>query len=331
MIENEDKIDDVIYNAVIVSLSKIQNVNYENIMVSVSGGSDSDILVDIFSRLDKEKKVKYVFFDTGIEYEATKRHIEYLKEKYQIEIEIIKSYKSVPAVCKLYGQPFISKQASEFIKRLQRHNFKWEDKPYEVLIKEYPNCVSALKWWCNQKGKNSSFNISRNKYLKEFMIAHPPTFKISNMCCHIAKDRTDSLYKKNNNIQLCVTGLRKAEGGTRASAYKNCFTSYDDKSDEFRPIYWFKNDNKKLYEKVYNIIHSDCYVVYGLKRTGCAGCPYGLYLEYELEALKEYEPKLYKAVCHIFKDSYEYTRAYKKFVEEMREKDETNTGTKERC
>lgn len=37
--------------------------------------------------------------------------------------------------------------------------------------------------------------------------------------------------------------------------------------------------------------------------------------KYELEVIKEYEPKLYRAVTNIFKDSYEYTIKYKEFCE----------------
>lgn len=39
--------------------------------------------------------------------------------------------------------------------------------------------------------------------------------------------------------------------------------------------------------------------------------------EQELDIIKEYEPKLYKAVCNIFTKSYEYRRAYEKFKKEM--------------
>ena len=44
---------------------------------------------------------------------------------------------------------------------------------------------------------------------------------------------------------------------------------------------------------------------YGLKRTGCAGCPYGRNFEEELEIMQQHEPKLFKAVNFVFKDSYE--------------------------
>lgn len=51
---------------------------YDTVEVSLSGGSDSDVMLDLLYNLAQDRgwkdKYKYVFFDTGIEYEATKRH-----------------------------------------------------------------------------------------------------------------------------------------------------------------------------------------------------------------------------------------------------------------
>lgn len=41
----------------------------------------------------------------------------------------------------------------------------------------------------------------------------------------------------------------------------------------------------------------------------------------ELDVIKKYKPKLYKAVTNIFKDSYEYTRKYVEFRKMMDEKE----------
>lgn len=113
---------------------------HDNVACSISGGSDSDIMLDIVSKLDTDKKVHYVFFDTGIEMSATKKHLDYLENRYGIEIERVKAEVPVPVGVKKYGYPFISKDFSEMIMRLQNHGFKWEDKPYDELVKEYPNC-----------------------------------------------------------------------------------------------------------------------------------------------------------------------------------------------
>lgn len=60
---------------------------YKNILCSVSGGSDSDIMLDLLTRVDKDKKIKYIWFNTGLEYNATKKHLIYLEKKYNIVIE----------------------------------------------------------------------------------------------------------------------------------------------------------------------------------------------------------------------------------------------------
>lgn len=302
----------IIADSFVITNSKLKQ--YKNIVVSISGGYDSDILLDIISKFSTNKNIKYVFFDTGLEYQATKEHLKYLEEKYGIKIEIIKAIKPISLTCRQYGQPFLSKHVSEMIMRLQKHNFNWEDKPFEELYKEYPKCKSALEWWCNTK-PSKAHNISQNKLLKEFLIAYPPRFQISNLCCKYAKKDVSKKLFSRGWYDLSITGIRKAEGGVRATAYKSCFDNNGDGYDNYRPLFWYKDSDKEEYTKHYGILHSKCYTEYGLKRTGCAGCPFGRDFEHELEIIRDYEPKLYKAVDNIFGDSYDYTRKYREFVE----------------
>jgi 3'-phosphoadenosine 5'-phosphosulfate sulfotransferase (PAPS reductase)/FAD synthetase len=296
----------------------INNPIYERICCSISGGADSDIMLDICVKCDVSNKIDYIWFDTGLEYQATKEHLKFLENKYGIKIIKYKAEKPIPISCGTYGQPFLSKQISEYIHRLQNHNFQWEDEPYEILSQKYPNCQIALKWWCNGRGENSAFNISRKKWLKEFMTSTPPTFKISNKCCHYAKKVVAHKAVKDGEYQLNIVGVRRAEKGARQLVYKSCFDDGNNESyANYRPLFWYKNSDKVDYENFYDISHSKCYSEYGLKRTGCAGCPFGRDFEQELEVIKKYEPKLYKAVTTIFKDSYEYTRKYREFCEKM--------------
>lgn len=254
-----------------------------------------------------------MWFDTGLEYEATKEHLKYLEYRYNIQIKREKSIKPIPLACKQYGVPFISKHVSDRINRLKKHNFKWEDKTFEELYKEYPRCKSALLWWCNAT-KSKKLSIANNKWLKEFLIENPPIdIAISDMCCKYAKEDVARNLIKKDSYDLNITGIRKAEGGRRSTGYKSCFNESNSGCDYYRPIFWYKNENKNTYEDYYNIVHSDCYSQYGLKRTGCAGCPFGRDFEFELEVIKKYEPKLYMAVNSIFRESYEYTRKYKEF------------------
>lgn len=159
--------------SIVVSNSKINNPLYQNILCSVSGGSDSDVMLDLIYRVDKDHKVTYVWFDTGLEYQATKDHLKYLEDRYSIKIEVIKAKKSIPTTCKEMGQPFISKSVSHKIQVLQSKGFKFEDKPKAQLLAEYceeipkeiaekrpdlyhecegkyyRGCCTAIRWWCN--------------------------------------------------------------------------------------------------------------------------------------------------------------------------------------
>lgn len=118
---------------------------HSRILVSVSGGSDSDDMVDVVEHLKPGSgcEVDYVWFNTGIEMDATKAHIRYLKSRYGIEIHEESGKKKVAAAVRSVGYPFYSKQFSEYIERLQKHNFKWEDKPFDALYAEYPQWQSG--------------------------------------------------------------------------------------------------------------------------------------------------------------------------------------------
>ena len=290
---------------------------HDNVACSISGGSDSDIMLDIVSKLDTDKKVRYVFFDTGIEMSATKKHLDYLENRYGIEIERVRNKDSIPQVVKEHGYPFLSKQIAIYIERLQRHNFDWVDEPFDVLYAKYPKCKIALSWWCNHFYEGSRYNIKNTPYLKEFMIENPPQFKISPKCCDYVKKKPAETFRKENGVDITMIGVRKYEGGARSVAYKSCLVDGAHGLQHF-PLFWFKEADKEAYEKACGLVHSDAYTVYGCKRTGCAGCPFGAGFEEELKMLETYEPNLYKAVCNIFGPAYEYTRAYRKFRDQRK-------------
>ena len=108
-------VNSIIGDNLIRAWSKINSHKYKKIVCSISGGSDSDVMLDIVWRCDKDNKVDYVWFDTGLEYQATKEHLKYLENKYNIKIKPYKAIKPIPLSCKQYGQPFINKQAAESV------------------------------------------------------------------------------------------------------------------------------------------------------------------------------------------------------------------------
>lgn len=307
----------IIADSFVKAWSIINNKNNEKILCSISGGADSDVMLDLIWRVDISNKVNYVWFNTGMEYQATKDHLKELEEKYEIGIIREKAILPVPTGCKKYGLPFVSKRVSNLISRLQSHNFRWEDGEFAELLQKYPNCKCALLWWCNQNTK--WLNIDNNVGLKEFLIQNPPQFRISDGCCKYAKKEVGNTFVKKGGYQIRIEGLRKAEGGLRSIRHSSCFSSNKDTGvGDYRPLFWYKNEDKSEYESAYGIVHSKCYSEYGLKRTGCVGCPFGRNFETELEACKTYEPKLLNAAQNVFGESYEYTKKYREFVKQLK-------------
>lgn len=75
-----------ISKSIIKSYNIINKSQYKHILCSISGGADSDVMLDIIHRVDVNNKVEYVWFNTGLEYQATKDHLKYLENKYNIKI-----------------------------------------------------------------------------------------------------------------------------------------------------------------------------------------------------------------------------------------------------
>lgn len=308
-----------ILEAVLKTEDHINRVAQEGgrIMVSISGGSDSDIMLDMFERLGyDDSEVVYVWFDTGLEYDATKRHLRYLEEKYGIKIHRRRSKKTVAQACKEHGVPFLSKRDSMYIDRLQSHGFDWSDGDVDELANRFGSCVAALKWWTNTHG--GKHVVDRSFGLKLFLMHEPPP-PISDKCCNEVKKRPAKSAVKDYNATLNVVGVRKAEGGVRALIYTSCFSEKTNTEvAKFRPIFYFTDQDKQAYKDFCGVTYSDCYEVWGFKRTGCCCCPFGSDFEKELETVKQREPKLYAAACKIFGPSYEYTRKYRKFKESLK-------------
>ena len=286
---------------------------YQRPMCSISGGADSDVMLDMCAKLDTARKIRYIWFNTGLEYQATRNHLNYLEERYHIRIERVPACRSIPTCCKEYGLPFVSKIVSKYIEKLQISGFRWENKPYEELKREYPDNY-AVEWWCNKR-TSKKWNIVRNKYLKDFLVNNPPQFPISAKCCYYSKKKTAEKYKKIIGADIAIIGVRRAEGGARSLSTNTCYT---EESGIFRPLFWFTDEDKILYDRMFGIKHSDCYTVWGLKRTGCVGCPFNRTVLDELQVAKKYEPGMFEASSAVFGPSYAYTAKYKAWCEAIR-------------
>jgi 3'-phosphoadenosine 5'-phosphosulfate sulfotransferase (PAPS reductase)/FAD synthetase len=290
----------------------------KEIRMAYSGGSDSDDC--LWMLREAGYNVKSVFFDTGLEYQATWRHLDYMRTE-GYDIEVVKPPKSIPNTVYHYGEPFINKHVSDMLERLKYNHFDFKNDgllEFDEAYKKYPHSKSALRWWTNNNTSQSN-NIAWNRSLKEFLIENDGIpFPASAHCCYNTKKLPSKKYARANNVSLMMLGIRRAEGGKRATSYASC---YIEKSviypySLFLPLFWWTNEDKSTFDRITGIKHSDCYNVYGMKRTGCPGCPFARGFEDELVAISTYEPNLEKAVNHIFKNSYEWTRKFREFQKE---------------
>lgn len=304
---------------------------YPKAICSYSGGSDSDIMIDLVEQtrnLFDLPPVKYVFFNTGLEMQATKDHVEYTAEKYGVEIQEVRPKISIVTASRKYGIPFVSKIMSGGLHDWQAKNVplsiaeeyeKAEDKAAKraELKERYPKCESLINFLCccNSKGEprpNIQLVINSSKYMRDFIGEYPPNFKISAKCCDYCKKQPAHLIQK--GYDMIITGERRDEGGMRSVPRKDntalCFTEMSSGQYRLRPLYYVSDADKAWYKEYYNIRYSDAYEVYGLTRTGCCGCPISYKAIDDLEKIRPYEPNVVKAAWNLFGDSYRYRQQY---------------------
>lgn len=318
---------------------------HPNAICSYSGGADSDILLDLIEQTRKIfnlKPVKYAFFNTGLEMQATKRHVKEVAEKYGIEITEYRPKTNIVLAVKNHGVPFVSKIMSAGLGEWQRKGIPLsvadeydaaEDKAAKrkELKERYPGCESVLNFLCccNSAGEprpNIQLVINSSKYMRDFISEYPPDFQISAKCCDYCKKQLAHSVQK--DFDMIITGERRDEGGMRSVPRKDntslCFTETSSGQYRLRPLYYVSDADKAWYKEYYGIRYSDAYEVYGLTRTGCCGCPISYKAIDDLEKIRPFEPNVVKAAWAIFGKSYEYRRLYNEYKERRKAEDAKN-------
>ena len=308
---------------------------------SYSGGSDSDILIDLIERtrewFPSVPPVKYIFFNTGLEMQATKDHVKEISKKYGVEIEEIRPKIGIVQAVRKCGVPFASKIFSDRLSTWQKKEIplsiavEYEQaafKPakYKELEQRFPNSKKVLQFFCSCDKLGNPLpprqtTISNLKYFDEFLYQNPPDFKISAKCCDYCKKQP--AHQAQKDYKMIITGERYTEGGMRSilrgvdfSDDGNTMCFYTQGSQyRFRPLYYVNDKDKEWYKERYGIKYSDAYEVYGLKRTGCCGCPISSRAVEDLEKIRPYEPNVVRAAWNIFGKSYEYRQKYVEYKE----------------
>ena len=319
---------------------------HPNAICSYSGGSDSDIMLDLLERTRAMipghfAPIKYVFFNTGLEMEATKRHVREVAEKYGVEIIQARPKKNIVIATRDSGIPFLAKIVSNAMEYAQKYNVPFEIKEeYDAaedkqakfleLCERYPGAKRAVTFLCccNNSGEprpEIQLVIGSNKYLYEYMRDNPPAFRMSAKCCDYCKKQL--AHRMQKGYEMVITGERRDEGGMRSvpkvfddPSETMCFYTQGDQY-RFRPLFFVSDKDKDWYKRRYGIRYSDAYEVYGLKRTGCCGCSISAKAIQDLEKIRPYEPNLVKAAWKVFGDSYRYRQGYNEYKAKMRQKE----------
>lgn len=311
-------------------------IEHPNAICSYSGGSDSDVMIDVIERTRKTfglPPIKYVFFNTGLEMKATKDHVKATAKKYGVEIKEARPETNIVLAARRYGIPFVSKIMSSGLSEWQKkgiplsiadeYNSALDKAAKRAELRErFPKCESVINFLCccNAQGEprpDIQLVINSSRYMLDFIRENPPEFRISAKCCDYCKKQLAHRIQK--DFELIITGERRDEGGMRSVPRKGeenkslCFGETANGQYRLRPLYYVSYKDKAWYKEFYKIRYSDAYEVYGLTRTGCCGCPISYKAVDDLALIGKYEPNVAKAAWNIFGESYRYRQLYNEY------------------
>ena len=307
-------------------IEKIKSINEQydlenNSYISFSGGKDSTILHYLIDMALPNNMIPRVFINTGIEYSDIVNFVKELASK-DNRFVIIKPTKNIKQTLDEYGYPFKSKQHSHNVAIYQRN---------KESINQYLGEDFNV-----YKTPNIYFNLPRGnksvvKYVKGFRvnglgeIYDAPKFscpkilkyqfnnsfnlKLSDKCCYKLKKEPISVWQKNNNKTITITGMRKDEGGNRTNL--SCIISDKNQNTlKFHPLSVVSDEWCNWFIKEHNInLCKLYYPPYNFNRTGCKGCPFSLKLQQQLDTMEIYLPQEKEQCERIWKPVYdEYRR-----------------------
>lgn len=260
-----------------------------NAYLSFSGGKDSTILHHLLDMALPNNNIPRVYIDTGIEYLAIRQYVMQLA-KSDTRFVIIRPSLAVKPMLEKYGYPFKSKQHS--------HN---------LMVYQHSGIGLSVKRYLGIIESNTLFRCP-----KSLEYQFTPDFKIkcSDQCCLRMKKKPIKKWEKDNNRTIAITGMRREEGGERASIKGCILTDKEGRLKKFHPLLVVSDDWEDWFIKREGIELCELYYPpFNFKRTGCKGCPFSLDLQEQLSIMEIYLPQERKQCEIIWKPVYdEYRR-----------------------
>ena len=257
----------------------------ENFYLSFSGGKDSTLLSWLIDKALPGNKIPRVFINTGIEYLMIVDFVKELASKDE-RFAIVQPSKPIKKILEEYGYPFKSKEHSTKLHEWQQGNR--ETKSMKKYISGAPfQCPDMLLYQFSD-----NFNL-----------------KVSQFCCHKLKKEPAKKWSKENKKSITITGMRREEGGQRTTL--GCIlTDKNGKVVKFHPLAVVSDEWEDWLIEKESIALCPLYrQPYNFKRTGCAGCPFNLHLQEQLETMSMFLPAERRRCEIIWKKVYdEYRR-----------------------
>ena len=272
----------------------------EYVTVSFSGGKDSTVilaLTKLCQDLYTVGDIPAVFSNTGIEMGVTVDFVNWVKDNWYPNVQIIRPEHSFDWCIKKYGKPLKSKVRSEFLSRWQKGD-------------RSENISRNLVVGISKQGKHSGRTKLADKDLH--MLSDDFDILASPKCCTILKKKPFAKFAKENGTKGYAYGIRQDEGGARAlnavryeeKKQGRICTSISNGVIKKAVIIDWSDEDIEEFIKEYKVPLSDAYTKYGFHRTGCMACPFALDVDKNLKYLFNYEPNRYKAIMHWLKDVY---------------------------
>ena len=252
----------LLYDRIHIIRDVIQKYGEDQFYLSFSGGKDSTILHYLLDMALPNNKIPRVFINTGIEYVKIVEFVKELALQDQRFVFIPPS-KPIRQLLEEYGYPFKSKEHSAKLHEYQKGNR--ETKSMKKYLGEGRfSCPKALKY----------------QFSDDFKL------NVSQFCCLKLKKEPSKKWAKENNKTILITGMRKEEGGQRINL--NCILT-DKKGNiiKFHPLAVIDEEFEDEFIKRNNIKLCELYYPpYNFLRTGCAGCPFNLHLQEQLDIME---------------------------------------------
>lgn len=257
---------------------KLKNVGgYSKYYLSYSGGKDSHLLYWFIKEYAKPEfdEIEIVGGNTFMEHPQIFKRI-----RENSDVVLTPSLKPME-IKEKFGIPCFSKEQDQYIYYYQkaiRENRKPPKSCEDKINRTYRTNFNLSK-------KASAYVLSDN--------AH----KITHLCCYYLKKKPFHDFEKQSGKKP-ILGVRGSESLLRKSQYKSCFT----KTNKFTPLHDLTDEMEEKIYKKYNIEIPPIYDK--VCRTGCMGCPYGIYkhdTEKELLLLNDAQ---FDFVVKLFGESY---------------------------